>query len=526
MILHALFVYGTLKDEEICELLFKDKISSEPAVLYNYTIKKSSDFFFITTSDKHVVEGKVIYLTDNQLLIADQWEEIPYYTRKKVEVNVSDKIIDAWVYVRENADGEEADSNQISSIDRNEVINQIRSFNRQLELNSLPFTDAYFLIPGTINTRKLLKNKSDLDFEANFIEKIDEISVSEYNGTLGKQINRYHLPQIDIAAYSSDDTEILGFEKASIVISEFNETGFAVIYIIVPAVSVPLIYILDQASSNRIRVRELDEDKFISISEYFLSKGINTLGTIRTALFMKEPPSENDMISTLICEAGSSGKITGKRILTEINNNIAQYSSADIFASDICIIEISKHFDLSYENRLNGQLLTLFILELIQLQEAALTKVSNAIFSMIVNKTYVTDTLALKKMEELTEEYSKAMLLWNIHNFKYRTAQSLADEFSSKFRMEKRFEEFFQYKTVLEQLTSIHANRINISESKILNSILLILAFIQIAPILNNIYQLIYTSQFEVKDIFTSLTSVVSCFMIWLIFRYINKKSS
>ena len=89
--LHPLFVYGTLKDEEICELLFKEKISSNPAILHNYSIKKSSDFFFIVSCDKSKIEGKVIYLTDKQLLIADQWEEIPFYSRKKIDIYVFQK---------------------------------------------------------------------------------------------------------------------------------------------------------------------------------------------------------------------------------------------------------------------------------------------------------------------------------------------------------------------------------------------------------------------------------------------------
>ena len=141
--LHPLFVYGTLKDEEICELLFKEKISSNPAILHNYSIKKSSDFFFIVSCDKSKIEGKVIYLTDKQLLIADQWEEIPFYSRKKIDIYVFQKKIQAWVYIRENVEGEDADVSQLCSIDRNELIKLVTSFNRQLEINTLPYSTAF-----------------------------------------------------------------------------------------------------------------------------------------------------------------------------------------------------------------------------------------------------------------------------------------------------------------------------------------------------------------------------------------------
>jgi gamma-glutamylcyclotransferase (GGCT)/AIG2-like uncharacterized protein YtfP len=522
---HTLFVYGTLKDEEICRLLFNSGVVSESAVLDGYSLRKTSDFLFITPQPDTRVEGRILLLTDEQLLIADQWEEIPYYTRKEVEVCVGSRSLQAWVYTRDGAQGEPAIPGEISSLARKELIDVIESFNCQLRSNTQPYTDAYLLLPCTTVDRSILRQGEPSEFETNFIEFIRDVSHSEFSGNFEKQIERRSYPQIEIAAYSCDDSRILGIEKASIIVSEFNNTGFSVVHVIIPAVSVPLIYLLDQASSGRIRVRELGNEEFIPIDDYLATLGIVISGTVRTALFMRERPTDDDFVSALLCEAESHAEITGRKLLEGIRENIAQYSSAEIFASDICVLEIPRCSDLLYENRLKSQLLTLFILEIIQLQEAALKKVSRDVYAMIASKKYESDTVALEEIEKVTETYSAAMLLWDINNFKYRTAQALADAFSEKFRMNRRFEDFFKFKSLIEQLTSVHSNRIHIMEGNVLNAVLLILAFIQIVPILNNIYQLIFVGRVTLTDILTAMTSVFSCFLIWLTFRFINRGS-
>ncbi|MEI6606605.1 MAG: gamma-glutamylcyclotransferase family protein [Verrucomicrobiota bacterium] len=522
---HTLFVYGTLKDAEACQLLFNGNVLGEVAVLRGYSLRKTSDFLFITPQPDGVVEGRILHLTDEQILIADQWEEIPYYTRKRVEVWIADSPVPVWVYTRDGADGEASTSGEISSLARNELIEVIDSFNSQLRLNTQPYTDAYLLIPCATINRNVARRGEQTEFETNFIESIRDVSHNEFSGNFEQQIERRSYPQIEIAAFSCDDTNLLGVEKASIIVSEFNNTGFSVVHVIIPAVSVPLIYLLDQASSGRIRVRELGHDKFILIDDYLASIGMIASGTVRTALFMREHPTACDFISALLCEAESQAEITGRKLLEGIRENIAQYSSAEIFASEICVLEIPKWFDLLYENRLKSQLLTLFILEIIQLQEAALKKVSRDVYSMIASKKYESDTVAMEEIEKVTETYSAAMMLWDINNFKYRTAQGLADGFSEKFKMSLRFEDFFKFKSLIEQLTSVHSNRIHIVKGNVLNAVLLILAFIQVVPIVNNIYHLIFAGRVTLTDFLTALSSIVSCFLIWLTFRFAKRSN-
>lgn len=521
-----LFAYGTLMDPEMRAMLLKEEINAEKAVLLNYALKENGDYYFISETMGASVEGVVIKVTEDQLLLADQWEEIPYYQRIKVPVNINDKTIESWAYVRNYADGKIIESNMASSLERSEVFRQIDLFHTQLDKNTLPYNDLYILIPcvTSIETEIFISSIDKSCFESNFIEMLNSTCQSEFKGLLSNRISRSFLPMIEIAAYSCDGSTLLGYEKAALILSVFEINNYASLNIVIPAVSVPTLNLLDQLSSNSIRVRDIGQNQFLLLEDYLLTKGIKVYGVPRVALFFKDKPSEKDLISTLLCETESPAEITSRKILNVIDENIAQYSSAEIYASETCVVEIPKKYNALYELRLNSQILTLFIVELIQLQEAALKKVSIDIFNIISQKTYKSDILALRQIETITEDYSKAMLLWDINNFKYRTAQILADEFSKKFEMNKKFDLFFQNKSIVEQLTQVHSNRINISESKLLNQVLLLLAFIQIVPVIYVTVQSVLNAEITLSDMISGLSSIVSCFMIWIAFKSINRK--
>jgi len=525
---HYLFVYGTLMDYEMRMTLFNREIEIISAFLKNYTLKENGDFYFISEEKGEQVEGLVLGLTEEELLICDQWEEIPYYDRKIVIANTEDDSLEVFVYTRINSEGQKVVKNTVSSLSREYVIKQIGDFKYQLNTNKLPYCDLYVLVPCIILDYEniLLHCDSKSGFEIDFINRLNATSNNEFNGFLANLIRRYFLPMVEIAAFSSDDSKLIGYEKASIAISFVEFGNYAVINIIIPALSVPLLNFLDQVVSNRIRVRELKNENFIMLNDFLKSKGIIMSGVPRVSVFFKEKPQNHELLSTLVCETDSPSLISSKILRQILNENIAQYDSAEIYASNNCVVEIPKKFNNLYSIRLDNQILTLFIIELIQLQEAALKKVSDDIYTMISKKHYQNDVFALKQIEKVTEEYSKAMLLWDINCFKYRTAQILANEFSRKFEMNEKFEVFFQNKKLIEQLTQVHSNRLNISENKMLNQVLLLLAFIQIVPVIFLTAQTLLTSKLQLNDLISGLTSIISCFMIWLIFKYLYRNNT
>lgn len=97
-----LFSYGTLKDREIQRILFNREINMIDGTLEDYTIFADLDgYYYIKEKKGESIQGKVLELTQEEMWIADQWEEIPKYLREKVKVRLKDGNSND-VFIQEN----------------------------------------------------------------------------------------------------------------------------------------------------------------------------------------------------------------------------------------------------------------------------------------------------------------------------------------------------------------------------------------------------------------------------------------
>jgi gamma-glutamylcyclotransferase (GGCT)/AIG2-like uncharacterized protein YtfP len=130
-----LFSYGTLMDKQIQKILFEQKIKMVDATLEDYKVYADIDGYFYVKEDiGNVIHGKVLELAQEQIWIADQWEEVPKYLRKKVNVKIKDeKYKDVFLYKKTNVESEiEIKSDSISDFPLEEVIKVAKDFKKQL----------------------------------------------------------------------------------------------------------------------------------------------------------------------------------------------------------------------------------------------------------------------------------------------------------------------------------------------------------------------------------------------------------
>jgi hypothetical protein len=111
------------------------------------------------------------------------------------------------------------------------------------------------------------------------------------------------------------------------------------------------------------------------------------------------------------------------------------------------------------------------------------------------------------------------MMFWDIRNFRYNTAQALADNISIAFGIDRLTKNYEANKLRLEQLINIHSARMNDYENKNINKLLLLLAMLQVIPTLYNISQLIIDGTLKFREIKSAIASVAICFILWLIFK-------
>lgn len=127
----SLFVYGTLRDVEIRERVLGRCPAPREAVLPGYVLRHADGFYFVRPCKAARVRGDLIALSHAQLLRADAWEEAPtLYRRVRCRARLegaADDVVehDAWVYVRDDVEGEPVDRPDIAVHDRATVLGML-----------------------------------------------------------------------------------------------------------------------------------------------------------------------------------------------------------------------------------------------------------------------------------------------------------------------------------------------------------------------------------------------------------------
>ena len=75
-----LFVYGSLLNEKVLDILLKRKIESFPAILkgYHRFSVRSAPYPAIAQQENGTVEGKVLLLKENEKILLDEYEGPDY----------------------------------------------------------------------------------------------------------------------------------------------------------------------------------------------------------------------------------------------------------------------------------------------------------------------------------------------------------------------------------------------------------------------------------------------------------------
>lgn len=100
--MEKIFVYGTLLDPVIQLQLFGRKISPlAKASLKGWKKKTDKEYPYLVPDESAITRGSIIELSEKELVIADQWEEVPLvYKRLKLTVTVkAERDLMVWVYV-------------------------------------------------------------------------------------------------------------------------------------------------------------------------------------------------------------------------------------------------------------------------------------------------------------------------------------------------------------------------------------------------------------------------------------------
>ena len=163
--------------------------------------------------------------------------------------------------------------------------------------------------------------------------------------------------------------------------------------------------------------------------------------------------------------------------------NIAQYDTAEAYVSEVTLLEISNDFKPQLRDRLSEQAIEVFFIILLLLQDAAICNVGMMIEKTISDERNY-DGYSNTELIMLVVEMSKATRFFNPRNFYYPTVRLSFIKIAEKFGLLDQKKMMIENKMLLEQLIRLKTMNVQSKENNIINIILIVLAAIQIIPII------------------------------------------
>ena len=141
---------------------------------------------------------------------------------------------------------------------------------------------------------------------------------------------------------------------------------------------------------------------------------------------------------------------------------------------------ILKNFSDSYKENLRQQTLVLVVAELVMLQDASIKRTNKKIVDGLSKEGNV----SLKFIENLYKEFGKTVVFWDTDNFYYKSSQGFADSIYKSFKTHEHFELYKKDQEFLEHIVDLKNAQSTNRENKILNIIAILLALLQVVPVI------------------------------------------
>jgi Uncharacterized conserved protein len=194
--MYKIFVYGTLKSEYLQNKLLGHTLESYDAKLEGYSINTGEKYFNVIPNDGGCVKGKVLLVSEKDILYIDQWESVPMYIKAKVKAHSKYGYEDVYIYIKKDKEDKIKLQDDVLNMSNNENLEAtIDEFagTRDMEF---PVCDIYLNYHIDLSAGALSDSKKSRDVlteqvkykEASFIGYEDL-----YYENFGQQVSLYYI---------------------------------------------------------------------------------------------------------------------------------------------------------------------------------------------------------------------------------------------------------------------------------------------------------------------------------------------
>ncbi|ERT44952.1 acetyltransferase (GNAT) domain protein [Fusobacterium sp. CM21] len=356
---------------------------------------------------------------------------------------------------------------------------QVGDVNINLFLKSLDFRTYYEAgIPKWTES-----NKGVLDYR----RRLHRIFLGKYRIKITKETS------LMTYEFNFDDIGQPAFIYLIATIDLESNTG--VITLISMSTPFLLSHLLDNTIRNQILICVDDFDKSNKQSKYvnlydFLESylGVYKRGSPKT--FINLPYEKNKMkhcelASLLMSETIYStdeelGCFIDQDIMEIVKseNGMGQYDRGFVAAATNVLLYFAPILRTSIEERILEEAITVFYIELLTLEEAAIEIANNSIIKLLTNVSYIEINDFLYETHLIFNKYVKTMVFWDV-KMNYPSSKKSMTMLRNAFKIEENINNFERNQKELRNIFEIKRDIIDRMESTMLNYIILFLTLIQ-----------------------------------------------
>ena len=323
----------------------------------------------------------------------------------------------------------------------------------------------------------------DMDFRTQYEAGIPSVNVEVDDlASFKKRIKRFYLGKVkvQIACEASVEDykgsgEPIG-APASVDLYVSIDVGSDCAVLTWYSLSAPFLisHLLDNIIRNQLRV--LADGGQTNFFDYVSDKfGLIKRGTPKMYLVIPEgreclkPNQAASLLAaeTIYPDGENFGEIIDEDILKAVKSakGIGQYDRAIVLAHTNVVLQFTPDFCCSLKNRLAEGSITLFYMELILLEEAAIHIADREIIRLFSGNAITEPIDFLKKVDRIYDDYCRTTDFWDIQ-VNYPTSQKSIDMLRRAFRIKKQLVYMQRNQTQLQTVFETKCDIIDRRESK------------------------------------------------------------
>ena len=450
------FLFGELTEQNISMICPNGTVIGKKAYVgYSQACSRAGRAFIKEGSDS--IDGFIFECDGLDLWRLDQWKNVLFLQRGLVD---ADEEIYTYFTIYESMD------NSAINYAGDEVIRQfVSNINKH---NSLRMADVHLLIPGYSFQKPI--NVEGAYFGRILQDSIQSSNENEFSSDFLKDCKRFTLGRVEI---KRDDT----YQLAILTLMCHSGTRLCVVDIYIPAIETSAHGVLESYCGNFIRLRYQDVE--CTLSELCKKIGVTEFGSRRSLVFSYEKLTEESMLNLLVNEEHPMGKIMGSYFKDVINHNLAQYDTAEVYATEVTMLEMTDRIENNVLTRMQSQAVEIFFVEMLLLQDAAVSKMYDRVQREIAyERENPLRKNAGKIISELVDDAAYATTFTDYQQFLYPTVRVSAEKVAKAFGIDNIQKKYNQNKVFLEQMIRDHNAEISKKENRIKNSLLIIITLL------------------------------------------------